>query len=806
MASGKIKGITVEIGGDTTKLGKAISDTEKHTRSLQGELRQVEKLLKLDPSNTELLAQKQKLLTEAVADTSKKLEILKEAEEQVIAQFERGEIGEDQLRAFQREIIKTENELNGFRNELDGTADEVQDVGDAAEDSSEGFTVLKGALADLVSNAIQGAISAIGNFISSLLELSEATEEYRQMQAKLEGSANNFGYSIDFANEKYKQFYRYMGDDMAANNAITNLMGLGTSTESVSSLANAAISVWTAYGDSIPIEGLTEALNETAQVGQVTGSLADALNWAGISEDDFNKKLEKCSSTQERADLIAKTLNDTYGKSKKTYDEVSKSILDANDAELELKETQAKLGEIMTPVNTALTNLKNQALKALAPLVETVANAFVDLYNYLQQHPALLAVIATIVITLATAFTVLATALGIEALINGVTKAFAFLNTTLLANPIVLVVAAIAGLVAAFIFLWNTCEGFRNFFISLGEGLLSVLNTVITFVSNNWQGLLLFLLNPFIGAFKLLYDNCESFRTFVNNFVEKIKQFFIDAGNKIVSYCSETIPKLISNITNWFTDLGNKIQNSLSDIKNKIIKWGSDIKNKMVTAITNMVNSAYTKAQELPNKLYSAIKGAITQVTNWGSSLGQAAGSAIKTMINTCVSIASSLPGKFVTIGREIINGIKSGISSAVSGLYATIKSSLSGLVTKAKNALGINSPSKVFASVVGKAIPEGIAKGIDDNSNYTDDAISDLSQDMLNQGINGVTLTRQLDTTFKGTVSTDSQLLNKLNAIIQKLDSKTQIVLDTGTLVGETVDAFDEAFANRKTQLARGW
>ena len=118
MASKAIRGITIEIGGDTTKLGKAIESSEKQTRSLQTELRQVEKLLKFDPSNTELLAQKQSILAEMVEETSKKLGTLKEAEAQVVAQFERGEIGEEQLRAFQREIIQTEKNLGDMRTEL----------------------------------------------------------------------------------------------------------------------------------------------------------------------------------------------------------------------------------------------------------------------------------------------------------------------------------------------------------------------------------------------------------------------------------------------------------------------------------------------------------------------------------------------------------------------------------------------------------------------------------------------------------------------------------------------------------------
>lgn len=262
-----IKGITVEIGGDTTKLGQALEDVNQKTRNLTGELKGVNSLLKLDPNNVTLLAQKQDILNGAIGETKKKLETLKGAQAQVQKQFESGDIGADQYRDFQREIIATESKLNGLQSELKDTDDKFENLGkkakksgEDAEDGSEGFTIMKGAVADLVSNAIQGAISAIGDFVGSMLELTEATEEYRAMQSKIEGSANSFGYSVDFANSKYQEFYKYLGDDQMATNAITNLMGLGTSTESLTSLAEGAIGVWASYGDSIPIEALTESI------------------------------------------------------------------------------------------------------------------------------------------------------------------------------------------------------------------------------------------------------------------------------------------------------------------------------------------------------------------------------------------------------------------------------------------------------------------------------------------------------------------------------------------------------------------
>lgn len=132
VAGNNIKGITIEIGGETTKLDKALQGVNKTSRSLQSELRQVEKLLKLDPKNTELLAQKQKLLKEAIGQTKEKLDTLKDAEAQVQQQFERGEVSEEQYRALQREIVKTEQDLKSLETQASESNISLEKVGDAA--------------------------------------------------------------------------------------------------------------------------------------------------------------------------------------------------------------------------------------------------------------------------------------------------------------------------------------------------------------------------------------------------------------------------------------------------------------------------------------------------------------------------------------------------------------------------------------------------------------------------------------------------------------------------------------------------
>ncbi len=280
------------------------------------------------------------------------------------------------LRSMEKQLSEVTDELSKAGSETTDFSDALDEMDDAAERGGDGFTVMKGAAADLVAGGISGAVGAVKDLAENIVNLAEETEEYRTMQAKMSGSAESFGYSVQFAKDQYKEFYEYLGDDQMSTNAITNLMGMQVSTDTVTKSAEAAIAVWTAYGDSIPIESLTESINESAQVAQVTGVLADALNWAGISEDNFNTKLQSLTTTQERADLIAQTLNDTYGKSKETYDDMTEGIRNANDAEAEFQEIQAEVGEAVEPVRQALTKLKSNGLEAILPVVEKVGDLF----------------------------------------------------------------------------------------------------------------------------------------------------------------------------------------------------------------------------------------------------------------------------------------------------------------------------------------------------------------------------------------------------------------------------------------------
>lgn len=208
--------------------------------------------------------------------------------------------------------------------------------------------------------------------IKAVLDTTELSKEYNRNQAVISGAATQGGYNTKDLQLMRRSMYGYTGDDMMATNAVSNLTGMGLNIKDMQKTLDAATAVWTKYGDSIPIEGLTESINETAQVSKVTGNLADALNWAGVSEDSFNKQLEATKTVQERAKLINDTLIGSYGKSKQIYDENTKAMRAYNESQDELMQKKAEIGKAMAPINTMINNAKTALLNGLMPVIQEI--------------------------------------------------------------------------------------------------------------------------------------------------------------------------------------------------------------------------------------------------------------------------------------------------------------------------------------------------------------------------------------------------------------------------------------------------
>lgn len=218
---------------------------------------------------------------------------------------------------------------------------------------------------------VGGAAAGVG----ALSAVAESTREYRTEMGKLDTAFTTNKISAADAKQTYSDFYAVVGDSGQATEAANHLSLLCNSTKDLQSWTEICTGVYGQFGDSLPIEGLTEAANETAKVGTVTGSLADALNWMGVSEDEFNEKLAKCSSEQERQQLITSTLTSLYSDASAQYKETNADVMESNRAHQQLSDTMAQIGAVAEPVLNSLIGLGGKLLERLSPIIEGVADS-----------------------------------------------------------------------------------------------------------------------------------------------------------------------------------------------------------------------------------------------------------------------------------------------------------------------------------------------------------------------------------------------------------------------------------------------
>lgn len=218
---------------------------------------------------------------------------------------------------------------------------------------------------------VVGAATAAG---AAIVAVAENTREYRTEQGKLQAAFETSGFAAGEARQTYEALNGVLGDSGQAVEASNHLAKLCTTAGELAKWTDICTGVYATFGDSLPIEGLTEAANETAKVGQVTGPLADALNWAGVSEDAFNESLAACNSEQERTALITDTLNGLYSEAAEKYREVNGEVIAANEAQDRLNASMAAIGGAVEPIVTQGKLLLAEVFDKLTPAVEWLGN------------------------------------------------------------------------------------------------------------------------------------------------------------------------------------------------------------------------------------------------------------------------------------------------------------------------------------------------------------------------------------------------------------------------------------------------
>lgn len=593
------------------------------------------------------------------------------------------------------EMNLAQAEVNKTTKELDELGKETQDVEQKVKGAGDGFTVFKGILANLGTQAINLAMSGLKKMGSALIDAGkqaiESYADYEQLSGGVETLFKDSSKTVQkYASQAYKtaglSANQYM--ETVTSFSASLLQGLGGDTAKAAKYADMAIidmsdnankmgtdisMIQNAYQgfakdnytmlDNLKL-GYGGTQEEMARLINESGVLGDSMKVTAKTVKDvpFDKMIEAIHKTQEEMGITgttakeaSTTIEGSVNSMKSAWQNLLTGLADEN------QEVGPLIQQFIDSVATAWENLKPRIKETINGIKKAIAEIWEKRDEIGKEIPelqplidglewvidnkelvvgALTAIIGAMAVgkiagfinTMVTLGTTLA---GIPAVAGLASTAMTMLGGafTFMTGPIGIAIMAIGAVVGAFVLLWNKSEDFKNFWIGLWEGIknivstavdtiVKVFNTVVDFIKNNWQSILLLLVNPFAGAFKLLYDNCEGFREFIDNLVTNIVTTISTFATNVKNKAIEIGTNFVNNIINFYKQLPSKIWNLLTQVITKVATFARDIANKAKEAGQNVVNNITNKIKDLPK-----------QMLNWGKDMIQGLINGIKSMI-----------------------------------------------------------------------------------------------------------------------------------------------------------------------------
>lgn len=705
MAKSSIKGITIKIGGDTTGLDKALKETNKKSRELESELKAVDKALKLDPNNVTLVKQKQDLLKDSIKETKSKLDVLKEAQSQVTAQYKKGEIDAGQYRAFQRELETTKSKLSSLKDEkknihVIGTAfkeakdkvepviKKVEKVGSViggATGKAVKFTATLGKIdtamigkaADGFKKYTQTIGVGLAAVTTALAANVETSREWNSDMTKLKTNAETSGNDFDFMKSKMQDLVAITGESDSSIEALSNLMAVGFSDEQMTPAINALSGAVEKFPDTLKIESLSDSLQETLATGAATGQFSELIGRMGDSVDDFNAGLQNCTSEAERQQYALDWLaNSGLSEINDEYQSANKSTLDYERASFELQDALASLGTAFTPVMAGAKGMAADFLTKSLPAVQKLSGGFTQLFDGVS--------------SLLDAYD----SGGLDGLTEQIpiviSGLFSSASETLAENAPTLITAATTVL--------------TSIIQSLAQSAPSLINSILPS-----------LLNGFFGLINALVSTIP---TLVPELVQGAITLFlglIDGLNDVIKQLMPMLPSLIKQITD-----------TLIENLPAIIEGGFQLLTGLITGLTectpDLINAIIALIPVITDSLTENLPALVKAGMKLIVALAKGLPDAIPDIINALPEIIGAIIDGFkevdwLDLGANILKGILNGLVSAVSGIWSVVRDVGSAIIDGFCDFFDIHSPSRVMAKKVGQYLPSGIAVGMEDTA-----------------------------------------------------------------------------------------
>lgn len=602
-----------------------------------------------------------------------------------------GDTADKSLKPMEKTADQAGDSVEELGDDSKKASESVDKLGDSSTNSAGALSklgsVAKGAMKGAVAGLKAGVAGAAG-LTTAFLATAEATRETRVAMGKVNTAFTTMGYSAETGKKTFMDFAAILGDTDTATEAVGNLAKLATSEEDLTKWTTIATGVYATFGDGLPIEGLTEAANETAKVAQVTGPLADAINWAttnmddwekalgsnqtaleafkgGIAagenaEDSFNLALQSLNSEQERSQLITATLSSLYGDAAKTYEETSGSILDANRAQAELNDAMAQIGEVAEPVMAALKSTGATMLNDLLPSVQLLGEGLQDVFNgdmggtdkIGQAVGDMLTSITDKVVEYAPQLIDVGIRI-IESIISGISE-----------NPDKIAEAAIDIVVQLFTALTQMIpqiiELGLQLVIALAQGITENVDTIVQAFVTMIQELAPLLSGD--NLTQMVQVALQLIQALANSLVENLP-VMLDAFMQIFTSLVNALPDIIAMIVEALPQLIQAIVTFLSTQIPTMIQVSIQLFMALVKAIPQIVTAL---AEALPDIIVAIIEGLQDLAQNlWDDVLEPA--------IDKFVEFASNAKDKAVEAGKNFLSGIMENIQELPSKVKAKV-------------------------------------------------------------------------------------------------------------------------------------
>lgn len=579
-------------------------------------------------------------LTKTVIDQEDDLAKLNSKYKDLVS--EQGEAAEEtqkcaeEIENLSTELKENKSKLSDAEQAADKFDKTIEDVGDEAEKSEKKVSSfgekLKTTLV-VAGKAGAAAVAAIVAVGTAVIGLSESTREYRTEMGKLTTAFVAAGHSADVAYEAYAALQGVLGETDQAVEAANHLALLCDSEQELQKWTVICTGVYATFGASLPIEGLTEAANETAKVGQVTGPLADALNWAGVSEDAFNASLAACTTEQERQALITETLIGLYGEAAAQYSEANAQIIAANQAQEKMNNALGQMGAVAEPIVTAMKGMFADALVSLTPFVEQLGTGLLGVLTSLEPlftqftdqilpllsetmdaiMPSLIEIVSVLIPVL---FDLTSALLPIfTQIVSAVLPVVADLLSALL-PPLMQIVDTVMPILTELLgillpSLMQIVDMILPIMLSLLEAWLPIMEPILN--------LLVSLLQPILDLLLLILDP-------ILQLVNVLLQPLIDGMAQAAAMLESTLAPALQVAGEWIAGLGDKI----AVLKESVVAKFEEIKTNMTTKLNAAKNTV--------TNIFNAIKTAIQNPIETAKNIVQNAINAIKGFFNFSIS------------------------------------------------------------------------------------------------------------------------------------------------------------------------